>query len=175
MFSATPVPALPWIVTGGGLAHSGRRDGRPWPSMVDLDRPASRAAGQRVLAARVEPRGAAARWRGGPLLSARLTARPAVEAGEVELAVGEGGFTSCGMAPAVNPTPAPAPESRRSPTPGRRAMGAEFRGHRHPVVGLGDHRRLAGDGRAPPRIRPGADGEGVEAVESFERGPIAGR
>src|SRR3546814_390980 len=48
---------------------------------------------------------------------------------------------------------------------------AEFRGHGHPVVGLGQHRRLAGDLVAQHgEAVAGAHGEGIEAVEVLEPG-----
>ena len=74
------------------------------------------------------------------------------------------------------PRPAVDGRRRRLPDPGVVGAGemcdrAVLRGHGDPVVGLGEHRGLAGEAVAQHREAvPGADCEGIEAVEVVERG-----
>ncbi len=151
MFSATPVPALPSIDDLGLLVH-------PRGVVADVAVDGHRTGASRPTATLCAPAGcsmtkspvrsgacrAALTSRSGVVaqVESRVTVRPCVD--HLRLGLPDRGVLDAGKA----------------------CQRAVFAGHRHPVVGLGDDRGLAGDGVAHhgERVAVGHQ-QRVEAVE----------
>ena len=169
MFSATP-PAVAMHANGRSLVHPGAVVAG---MTLDLDLVVGvEPDRQRVPAAGVEDQQARGR--------ARVAARRAADRSAPGRCRGQIDDVTASRtaSPALITPPAPCPSCRRARVglPGDGMLGAgEHRdrpvlgGHRHPIVGLGQDRRFAGDRitqhREPVRR---ADGERVKAVEIVE-------
>ena len=171
MFSATPDAGVAVHADGRVLVHAG--------AVVagvaldhDLDR--RRRARRRCRARRTGSRPASGAARAPPARSCRrwFRSRSGVWARSTTSAVAVSRAPSDARPlPDVRRAPARAPRCAASSAPGQHRDRAELRRHRHPVVGLRHHRRLAGDRVAEDREAVGrADREGVEAVQVVEAG-----
>ena len=166
MFSATP-DARVAVHAHRRPACSCRRSSSRRGRRLDLDRRVE-ADGDGVAPAGVDHAPArAARRRRRRACSRALSSRSGVAARST--------ISTAGSVPVViRPRPLPdvdrrrrgLPDAARRSAPGQDGDRAVLGRHRDPVVGLGDHRRLAGDRVAQHGEAVGrADGEGVEAVE----------